>query len=74
MSYLLYLVIYTLEGGKKMMQQEEKIQELERRIKVLENHASPKLPGLRILWFIIWGVVGMFLILTLIGVIQFVSA
>ncbi|MEK3749229.1 hypothetical protein NYE25_13370 [Paenibacillus sp. FSL E2-8871] len=57
-----------------MMQQEEKIQELERRIKVLENHTSPRLPGLKILWFIIWGVVGIFLILTLIGVIQFVSA
>lgn len=57
-----------------MTQQEEKIQELERRIKVLENHSSPKLPGLRILWFIIWGVVGIFLILTLIGVIQFISA
>ncbi|MEK5256160.1 hypothetical protein NST74_22035 [Paenibacillus sp. FSL F4-0125] len=57
-----------------MTQQEEKIQELERRIKVLENHSSPKLPGLRVLWFIIWGFVGIFLILTLIGVIQFVSA
>ncbi|MEK4238868.1 hypothetical protein [Paenibacillus sp. FSL H7-0714] len=57
-----------------MMQQEEKIKELERRIKVLENHTSPRLPGLKILWFIIWGVVGIFLILTLIGVIQFVSA
>ncbi|MNP78078.1 hypothetical protein D3C76_1756200 [compost metagenome] len=57
-----------------MMQQEEKIQELERRIKVLENHTSPRLPGLKILWFIIWGIVGIFLILTLIGVIQFVSA
>ncbi|MEK4352567.1 hypothetical protein MKX41_17085 [Paenibacillus sp. FSL R5-0475] len=57
-----------------MMQQEEKIQELERRIKILENHTNPKLPGLRILWFIIWGFVGIFLILTLIGVIQFVSA
>ncbi|WP_313641755.1 hypothetical protein [Paenibacillus sp.] len=57
-----------------MTQQEEKIQELEQRIKQLENHANPKLPGLRILWFIIWGVIGVFLILTLIGVIQFVSA
>ncbi|WP_156417699.1 hypothetical protein [Paenibacillus etheri] len=57
-----------------MTQQEERIQELERRIKALENHANPKLPGLRILWFIIWGIVGIFLILTLIGVIQFVSA
>ncbi|MGE7612327.1 hypothetical protein [Paenibacillus sp. NPDC101420] len=56
-----------------MMQQEEKIQELERRIKVLENHTSPRLPGLRILWFIIWGVVGMFLILILIGLTQFVA-
>ncbi|WP_375103674.1 hypothetical protein ACDZ28_31625 [Paenibacillus sp. RS8] len=56
-----------------MTQQEEKIQELERRIKVLENYSSPKLPGLRILWFIIWGVVGIFLILTLIGLIQFVA-
>jgi len=56
-----------------MMQQEEKIQELERRIKVLENHTSPSLPGLRILWFIIWGVVGVFLILILIGLIQFVA-
>lgn len=57
-----------------MTQQEEKIQELEQRIKQLENHTSPKLPGQRILWFIIWGFVGIFLILTLIGVIQFVSA
>ncbi|MEK4346495.1 hypothetical protein [Paenibacillus sp. FSL P4-0184] len=56
-----------------MMQQEEKILELERRIKVLENHTNPKLPGLRILWFIIWGVVGVFLILILIGLIQFVA-
>lgn len=56
-----------------MTQQDEKIQELERRIKVLENHTSPKLPGLRILWFIIWGFVGLFVILFLIGVIQFVS-
>lgn len=57
-----------------MTQQDEKIQELERRIKVLENHTNPKPTGLRILWFIIWGVVGLFLFLTLIGVIQFVSA
>jgi hypothetical protein len=57
-----------------MTQQEEKIQELERRIKVLENHTSPKLPGLRILWFIIWGVVAVFLFLILIGIIQFVSS
>ncbi|WP_339319482.1 hypothetical protein [Paenibacillus sp. FSL R10-2734] len=57
-----------------MTQHEEKIQELEQRIKVLGNQSSPKLPGQRILWFIIWGVVGVFLILTLIGVIQFVSA
>lgn len=56
-----------------MTQQDEKIQELEKRIKVLENHTSPKLPGLRILWFIIWGFVGLFVILFLIGVIQFVS-
>jgi len=41
-----------------MTQQEEKIQELEQRIKQLENHTNPKMPGLRILWFIIWGVIG----------------
>lgn len=38
-----------------MTQHEEKIQELEQRIKVLGNQSSPKLPGQRILWFIIWG-------------------
>lgn len=57
-----------------MKEQEEKIQELERRITVLENHSSPKLPGVKIVWFIVLGFVGLFLILFLIGVTQFVSA
>lgn len=57
-----------------MTPEEEKIQELERRIKVLESDSSPKLPGLKILWFILWGFVGLFIILILVGVIQFVSA
>lgn len=57
-----------------MTPEEEKIQELERRIQVLESDSSPKLPGLKILWFILWGFVGLFVILILIGVIQFVSA
>lgn len=56
-----------------MTPEEEKIQELERRIKVLESHSSSKLPGLKILWFILWGFVGLFVILFLIGVIQFIS-
>ncbi|WP_178420203.1 hypothetical protein [Paenibacillus odorifer] len=40
-----------------MTQEEEKVLELEQRIKVLENQASPRLPGMKILWFLIWGCV-----------------
>lgn len=48
-----------------MTQEEEKI--LEQRIKMLENKVSPRLPGVEILWFLIWGFVGVFIILVLIG-------
>lgn len=41
---------------------------------MLEDQASPRLPGVKILWFLIWGFVGVFVILILIGVIQFVFA
>ena len=57
-----------------MIEQEEKIRELERRIAVLENHSSPKLPGMKFVWFIVLGVGGLFLFLMLIGLFQFVSA
>lgn len=57
-----------------MIEQEEKIRELERRITVLENQSSPKLPGIKVVWYILLGFGGLFLILMIIGIVQFVSA
>lgn len=56
------------------MTQEEKIQELERRIQVLENHSTPSLPGIKYLMYIIWAIMVVVLFLTLVGIIQFYTS
>ncbi|WP_019909370.1 hypothetical protein [Paenibacillus sp. HW567] len=57
-----------------MSEQDEKIQELERRINVLENYSKPSHPAKKWVWTMLGIVLGLFLVMFLIGVIQFISA
>lgn len=58
------------------MTEQEKLEELERRIKLLENRQKlkPDNEPWKALRWVIWGIVIVFLLLTGIGITQFVKA
>ncbi|MHA6530254.1 hypothetical protein [Paenibacillus sp. BAC0078] len=57
-----------------MSEQDEKIRELERRIATLENYSKPSYPAKKWVWATLGILLGLFLLMFLIGVIQFISA
>ncbi len=66
---------YRVIRGENMTEQDEKIRELERRITVLENYPKPPHSGGKTwVWTMLGIVLALFLVMTAVGVIQFVSA